>query len=58
MAVPIGNYLCAASILLETLFVNGIYNGWGMMTTIFKNKNMYNSTCITGSFRINRVLEI
>ena len=39
--IPFGNYICAGFVLVETLLVNGMFTGWGMMSTLFKNDDIF-----------------
>lgn len=36
-----GNYICVIFIIIESLLVNGIFGGWGMMASMFKDEDMF-----------------
>lgn len=38
----LGNYICVIFILLESLLINGIFTGWGMMASMLKSEDLLN----------------
>lgn len=37
----IGNYVCIFFVVLETIFLNGVSIGWGILTAVFKEDELF-----------------
>ena len=35
------NYVCIFFVVLETLFLNGVHVGWGILTAVFKEDGLF-----------------
>ena len=37
----IGNYICILFVVLETILLNGVFVGWGILTAVFKEDELF-----------------
>ena len=37
----VGNYICILFVVLETILLNGVFVGWGILTAVFKEDGLF-----------------
>ena len=37
----VGNYICIVFVVLETILLNGVFVGWGILTAVFKEDELF-----------------
>ena len=37
----VGNYVCILFVVLETILLNGVFVGWGILTAVFKEDGLF-----------------
>ena len=37
----VGNYICILFVVLETILLNGVFVGWGILTAVFKEDELF-----------------